>query len=185
MIISRECIIWQCELTWSKYSWSVTKNLTTGRLKNLGFGLYGRKAEIHSFPMMFIKGGSSFSRIQSKQGFSPKNCLKNRYFEYHDSGQTDFGGGWDPQFWKSWHFSHVPWKIWGISFQMRHWEACWHQYCPINDHNFFLKVLRKNANMCIFGLSLSGKLWLIDVAAHMRGTTMWKLTSWGFWKCVI
>ena len=47
---------------------------------------------------MYIKGGLTFGRSQSKQGFSPKKWSKNTHFGGHGPGSTDFGEGWDPQF---------------------------------------------------------------------------------------
>ena len=62
--------------------------------------------------------------------FCKKNCLKNSFLGRHESGSSDFGGGWDPQFEKYQHFQHVSWKAMGISFQMSYREARWRQYCP-------------------------------------------------------
>ena len=31
-------------------------------------------------------------------GFSPKKWSKNSFFEYHDSGSSNFGLGWDSKF---------------------------------------------------------------------------------------
>ena len=45
-----------------------------------------------------MKGGSSFGRNGWKWGFSPKNSLKNRFSEWHNSGSTDFGACLDPNF---------------------------------------------------------------------------------------
>ena len=55
-------------------------------------------SEIHSFPTMFMKGGSSFGRNGWKRGFSPKKGLKSSFLEYRNSGSIDFGAGWDLQF---------------------------------------------------------------------------------------
>ena len=48
-----------CEVLWWKLSRSVTKNLTAYRFNSAGWGLDGMKAEIHSFPTMYIMGGVS------------------------------------------------------------------------------------------------------------------------------
>ena len=72
--------------------------LTLCRIHKIIFKKYHVKALDQSFPMMYIKGGSTFGRSQSKRGFSPKNCLKNSFSGGHETGSTDFGGGWDPQF---------------------------------------------------------------------------------------
>ena len=77
---------------------SVIKILTHCRIHKMIFKKYHVKALDQSFPMMYIKGGSTFGRSQSKRGFSPKNCLKNSFSGGHETGSTDFGGGWDPQF---------------------------------------------------------------------------------------
>ena len=56
--------------------------MTAGRLNDQCSGIYGKKAKIHSFPTMYMKGGSSFGRNQSKQGFSQKkNWLKTAFWE--------------------------------------------------------------------------------------------------------
>ena len=76
----------------------VLKILTLCRIHKIIFKKYHVKALDQSFPMMYIKGGSTFGRSQSKRGFSPKNCLKNSFLGRHESGSSDFGGGWDLQF---------------------------------------------------------------------------------------
>ena len=87
-----------CEVLWWNHSRSVTKNLTPYRFNSAGWGLYGQNAEIHSFPTMYIMVGGKWGRNGSKQWFSPKKWSKNSFFEYHDSGSSNFGLGWDPKF---------------------------------------------------------------------------------------
>ena len=87
-----------CEVLWWNHSRSVTKNLTPYRFNSAGWGLDGQNAEIHSFPTMYIMVGGKWGRNGSKQWFSPKKWYKNSFFEYHDSGSSDFGLGWDPKF---------------------------------------------------------------------------------------
>ena len=43
---------------------------------------------------MYMKEGSTFDWNGWKWGFSPKNS----FLEWHDSGSTDFGACWDPNF---------------------------------------------------------------------------------------
>ena len=50
----------------------VPENLTLHRIHEIFFQKYHAKAFIQSFPMMYIKGESTFGRSQSKWGFSPK-----------------------------------------------------------------------------------------------------------------
>ena len=71
---------------------SVTKNLTDYRFNSAGWGLNDMKAEIHSFPTMYIIGGGKWGRNGSKLRFSQKKWPKNSFFEGHKSGSTDFGG---------------------------------------------------------------------------------------------
>ena len=71
---------------------SVTKNLTDYRFNSAGWGLDDMKAEIHSFPTMYIIGGGKWGRNGSKLRFSQKKWPKNSFFEGHKSGSTDFGG---------------------------------------------------------------------------------------------
>ena len=35
-------------------------------------------------------------------------------------------------------FNMFPEKYWGLTFQMRYWEARWRQYCPIGSQLIFL-----------------------------------------------
>ena len=70
--------------------------------------------------------------------FCQKLPEKNSFFQYHDSGWTDFRGGWDPQFSKSRHFSHVSKILLGSHLK------------------FFLEVSRKKCEKGIFWC-LSGK----------------------------
>ena len=79
---------------------SVTKNLTDYRFNSAGWGLNDMKAEIHSFPTMYIIGGGKWGRNGSKLRFSQKKWPKNSFFEGHKSGSTDFGGVWHPYFWR-------------------------------------------------------------------------------------
>ena len=87
-----------CEVLWWNHSRSVTKNLTPYRFNSAGWGLDGQNAEIHSFPTMYNTWGCLLGRNGSKQWFSPKKWSKNSFFEYHDSGSSNFGLGWDPKF---------------------------------------------------------------------------------------
>ena len=87
-----------CEVLWWNHSRSVTKNLTPYRFNSAGWGLDGQNGEIHSFPTMYNTWGCLLGRNGSKQWFSPKKWSKNSFFEYHDSGSSNFGLGWDPKF---------------------------------------------------------------------------------------
>ena len=91
-----------CEVVWWKLSRSVTKILTLCRIHEIFFQKYHVKAHEQSFPTMYIKGESTFGRSQSIRGFLPKNCLKKKqfFFQYQDSGSTDFGGGLGPPIYK-------------------------------------------------------------------------------------
>ena len=97
---------------------SVTKNLTDYRFNSAGWGLDDMKAEIHSFPTMYIIGGGKWGRNGSKLRFSEKKWSKNSFFEGHKSGSTDFGGVWHPYFWRYRYFPHVFWKIWSMIFEL-------------------------------------------------------------------
>ena len=74
------------------------KNLTPYRFNSAGLGLDDMKAEIHSFPTMYIMWGGKWGRNGSKLRFSEKKWSKNSFFEGHKFGSTDFGGVWDPYF---------------------------------------------------------------------------------------
>ena len=71
---------------------SVTKNLTAYRFISAGWGLDDMKAEIHSFPTMYIMWGGKLGRNGSKQRFSEKKWSKNSFSEGQKFGSTDFGG---------------------------------------------------------------------------------------------
>ena len=77
---------------------SVTKNLTAYRFNSAGWGLDDMKAEIHSFPTMYIIGGGKWGRNGSKLRFSEKKWSKNSFFVLHKFGSTDFEGVSDPYF---------------------------------------------------------------------------------------
>ena len=77
---------------------SVTKNLTLYRFNSAGLGLDDMKAEIHSFPTMYIMWGGKWGQNGSRLRFSEKKWSKNSFFEGHKFGSTDFGGVWDPYF---------------------------------------------------------------------------------------
>ena len=79
---------------------SVTKNLTAYRFNSAGWGLDDMKAEIHSFPTMYIIGGGKWGRNGSKLRFSEKKWSKNSFFVLHKFGSTDFEGVSDPYFWR-------------------------------------------------------------------------------------
>ena len=91
-------VMTHCQDECTSLSGGVPKNLTLRRMNKIFFQKYHEKAEIQSFPMMYMKGGSTFGQSQSKRGFSPKDCLKNSFWGGHKSGSSDFGGGWDPQY---------------------------------------------------------------------------------------
>ena len=61
------------------------------RFNSAGWELDDIKAEIHSFPTMFIIRGGKLGRNGSKQRFSEKSGRKTD-FEGHIFGSTDFGG---------------------------------------------------------------------------------------------
>ena len=56
------------------------------------------KAEIHSFPTMYIIGGGKWGRNGSKLRFSEKKWSKNSFSEEQKFGSTDFEGVWDLYF---------------------------------------------------------------------------------------
>ena len=70
-----------CEVMDGSHSQSVTKILTAYWSKKTYFWHGARKAEMHSFPTMYIIGGGSFGGNGSKKRFSKKKCLKNSDFE--------------------------------------------------------------------------------------------------------
>ena len=70
-----------CEVMDGSHSQSVTKILTAYWSKKTYFWHGARKAEMHSFPTMYIIGRGSFGGNGSKKRFSKKKCLKNSDFE--------------------------------------------------------------------------------------------------------
>ena len=86
------------------------------------------------------------------------------------------------EFSKSRHFSHVPWKLWGISFHMRYWEARWGQYCRIGGHlKKFQSCREKMLKTDVFHKTLISRNLLKE--ANIQAMSMWNLTSWRFQKC--
>ena len=65
---------------------------------------------------------------------------------------------------------------------MSYWEGRWRQYCPIGGHLNFLRVSQKNAkNACFCFRANYSRFWC---CSHIQDTTMWKLTSRRFRKCI-
>ena len=52
----------QCQDEFRNLSGCVPEILTASRIKKIFFQKYHEKAEIHGFPTMYIKGGSSFGQ---------------------------------------------------------------------------------------------------------------------------
>ena len=66
---------------------------------------------------------------------------------------------------------------------MRYWEARWRWYCPNGGHlNFFGADTKKCQKNSFFAF---GKFsWDFDILGYIQGTTMWKLPSSRFRKCI-
>ena len=95
-----------------------SKILTACRMLQISIAHRQMKAKIHSFPTMYILGGGRCGRNGSNQGFRPRIRPKNIYFSGTKSWSSDFGGVWDPQILKCYHFRHYPSKVWWISVKM-------------------------------------------------------------------
>ena len=72
---------------------SVTKNLTDYRFNSAGWGLDDMKAEIHSFPTMYIIGGGEggSKRVKTKI-FRKKSCQKTAFLCCTNYDQLTLGG---------------------------------------------------------------------------------------------
>ena len=119
--------------------------------------------------MLLVRlGGLTRSPTFDQHRNTVKICLS--FFEGHETGSTDFWGGWDPQFSKPQHCSHVPWKHWGISFQMSYWEGRWRQYCPIGGRVFcfWAKYLRFWGFEQELWLLKVGRLWNFEFVTKIK-----------------
>ena len=140
----------QCKDEFRNLSRCVTEILTASRI-DINFFLDTIRKLLSIAFQPCISWGGTYGRNGSNKWFRPNFIPKNTNFSGHFSWSPDFGGGWDPQFWKYRHFSHVPWKPWGISFQMSYWEGRWRQYCPIGGHLKIFSVRScKNAKKSLF-----------------------------------
>ena len=65
---------------------------------------------------------------------------------------------------------------------MSHGQPHWRQYCPIGSHlNFFAESHQKLQKNVFFTFGQFTRVF--GIGTQIRGTTMSKLTSWGFQKC--
>ena len=88
----------QSQLVWSFESQGVSKILTACRMLQISIALCQIKAEIHSFPTMYIIGGGKFGLTRWKKCLKPKISPKTRFFGGHKYGLSHFRVAWDPKF---------------------------------------------------------------------------------------
>ena len=137
---------------------------------------------MHSFPNMPNTIGSKMHGL-AVRFLLTKKCLKNSFLKWHKSWSPEYVGAWLPQFLRFSTFSGVFLKIWDISFQMGHRHPFLDQNCPIGGHlNFFTKWHKKWKKTPFLFFFFSNLLEFFGIYTHIQGTTMWKLTSWGFRK---
>ena len=120
-----------------------------------------------AFQRCILRGVFIWSKSVKTRIFSKKNCLKTEILSVTIPDELTLEG-LGPQILKVLAFFTCSLKNLGHKLSDEALgipEARWRQYCPIDDHNFFWKYSEK-MQTCIFGHSLSGKLWLIDVATH-------------------
>ena len=83
----------------TKQSGRVTKILTASRILQISIALCQIKAQIHSFPTMYIiGGGGKFGLTRGKKCLKPKRSPKNSCFGGNESQLHNFGWVWDPNF---------------------------------------------------------------------------------------
>ena len=115
--------IWTLIMTLCKYecmilSHDVSKILTACRMLQISIALCQIKAEIHSFPTMYIIGGGKFGLTRWKKCLKPKRSPKNSCFGGNESQLHNFGRVWDPIFLRWPQFGGYPRKATCLSFKM-------------------------------------------------------------------
>ena len=77
----------------------IVKELMTGDVSPVAmFSLLARKAEMHSFPTMYIMGGRLVEMSQNRDFL--KEVPKNSAFEGNNPGSPNFRGEQHPKFFK-------------------------------------------------------------------------------------
>ena len=96
----------------------VTKILTASRILQISIALCQIKAQIHSFPTMYIIGGGKFGLTRWKKCLKPKRSPKNSCFGGNESQLHNFRQVWDPNFLRWPQFRGYPRKATCLSFKM-------------------------------------------------------------------
>ena len=76
----------------------VPKILALQRWSKIDFPPEFQTRQMHSFLIMYNTMGSKVDGLAVRDHFLQKKWPKNSYFGVHNSGSTDFRGGWDPNF---------------------------------------------------------------------------------------
>ena len=91
---------------------SVTKILTLCRIKKICSLKYHEKAEIHSFPTMYIKGGQHLVKVSQNKDFLQKTASKTDFLRDTKLDQLTLEGAGTPNFKSTDIFGMFPEKLW-------------------------------------------------------------------------
>ena len=162
---------------------SVTKNLTPYRFNSAGLGLDDMKAEIHSFPTMYIIGGGEVGSKWVKTKIFRKKVVKKQLFCVAQIRINWLWGGLRPIFLKVSLTSACVLKR--VEHNLRNELCARRQSSIVSDwrplENYFESDTEKCKKRLFFGFPQI--TWDFDIETHIQGTTTWKLTSWRFRKC--
>ena len=116
--LPRYCDKTRNQIILTKQSGRVTKILTASRILQISIALCQIKAQIHSFPTMYIIGGGKFGLTRWKKCLKPKRSPKNSCFGGNESQLHNFRQVWDPNFLRWPQFRGYPRKATCLSFKM-------------------------------------------------------------------
>ena len=118
LIPTVQCLTTKNQIILTKQYGRVPKNLTASRILQISIALCQIKAQIHSFPTMYIIGGGKFGLTRWKKCLKPKRSPKNSCFGGNESQLHNFRQVWDPNFLRWPQFGGYPRKATCLSFKM-------------------------------------------------------------------
>ena len=184
MDITWNVVMTHCQDECTSLSGGVPKNLTLRRMNKICFQKYHEKAEIHSFPTMYIKGGVNIWSKSVKTRIFSKKVPSKQHFSWTRIRINWLRGGLGPPILKLPTFFTCSLKTLGHKLSD---ELLGSPLASIlSDRRpleIFLQSITTNCQKRTF-FAFQQITWDFDIETHIQGSTMWKLTSWGFRKCI-
>ena len=132
---------------------NVTKNLTCHRMHIAGPQIYQINSQTNSLENMYYVWyavGNNWPFGQENR-FCAKKTPQNRLFWWTRTGLPDFGRPLTANGWHKANFRFTPWKLGGMTIQIRYVGGWWHQHwAHTSTQHLFSVVTRKFVKKIFF-----------------------------------